>query len=156
MSTLQVTPASEWRKDVETVKLPSGKIAKFKRLNMLAMVRKGDNVPNFLASKVMENLQGQQRKKQAAAAQDTFSPQDAIEAVFWLATNVFVYPRLVDGEPQAEDEVCIDHISEADLAFAATFGTGDAAAIDAVAAFRNQAEANVESVPTSNELVTTT
>jgi hypothetical protein len=155
MSQLKVTPASAWRKELETVEMPSGNIAQLRRLNMLAMIRKGDNVPNFLATKVMENLQGQ-RKTKAAAAADTFSASDAIEAVFWLAKNVFAYPRLVEGEPQADDEVCIDHISEADLAFAATFGTGDAVAINAVAAFRDQAQSNVEPLPAGEELVSAT
>ena len=147
---MQVTPASEWRRDVETVQLPSGKVAKLRRINMLSMIRKGDNVPNFLAAKVTASLNGARRVK---AEKEQVSPKDAIESVFFLAMNAFVYPRVVEGEAHAEDEVSIDDLSEDDIAYAASYATGDAAAIEAVAAFRNPQEADVESLPAGEELV---
>jgi len=154
MSELQLTPASEWRKDVENVQLPSGKVARLKRTNMLSMIRKSENVPNFLAARVIESLSGNKKAKNAAPAQP-LSPKDAIDSVFFLAMAAFDYPRLVEGEPQSDDEVCIDHLSEDDIAYAASYATGDAAAIEAVAAFRHQAKANVESLPAGQELVPT-
>jgi hypothetical protein len=151
MSQLQVTPANQWRRDAEAVQLPSGKVATLRRINMLSMIRKGENVPNFLAAKVTASLNGVRKVK---AEKEQMSPKDAIDSVFFLAMQAFVYPRVVEGEAHADDEVSIDHLSEDDIAFAASYATGDAAAIEAVAAFRNPPQAHVEPLPASEELVT--
>jgi hypothetical protein len=154
MSDLQLTPASAWRRDVENVKLPSGNVARLRRSNMLSIIRNSENVPNFLAAKVTENLSGKRRAKNVPDA--PMSVKDAIDSVFFLAMAAFDYPQVVDRDPVTEDEVSIAHLSEDDIAFAASYATGDATAIEAVATFRNQAQANVESVPASEDLVATT
>jgi hypothetical protein len=152
MSNLILTPASEWRNKAELVKMPSGRVAKLRRANLLTMIRDGENVPNFLATKVTERLSG--RKPANAAAPDSLEmARSAVDSVFFIAKAVFVYPRLVDGEPQADDEVCIADVPESDLAFAASYATGDAAVIDAVATFRRQAQADVESVQPGESVV---
>lgn len=153
MSDLQITPASAWRKDVETVQLPSGNVARLRRSNMLSVIRNSENVPNFLAAKVIENLSGKRKAKNIPDA--PMSAKDAIDAVFFLAMAAFDYPKVVDHKPQSEDEVCIDDLSEDDIAFAAGYATGDATALEAVATFRHQAKANVESVPASEDLLPT-
>lgn len=152
MSDLKLTPASEWRTNAELVQMPSGRVAKLRRANLLTMIRDGENVPNFLAAKVTERLSG--RKPANAAAPDPMEmARSAVDSVFFIAKAVFVYPRLVDGEPIADDEVSISSISEEDLAFAATYATGDAAVINAAATFRREAKADVESVQSGESVV---
>lgn len=144
MSELKLTPASEWRSEAKLVQMPSGRVAKLRRISVMGMIREGESVPNFLAAAVNENLSG---KKAAKAAPDALeTARSAVDSIFFIAKAVFVYPRLVDGEPQADDEVSITQIEEADLAFAATYATGDAAVIKAAAMFRREAGADVEPV----------
>ena len=153
MEQLQITPASAWRRDVENVKLPSGNVARLRRSNMLSIIRNSENVPNFLAARVTENLSGKRKAKSAPA--EPMSVKDAIDSVFFLAMAAFDYPQVVDREPVTADEVNIAHLSEDDIAYAASYATGDATAIEAVATFRNQAQAHVEPVPASEDVVAT-
>src|SRR5688572_27456641 len=101
MEQLQITPASAWRRDVENVKLPSGNVARLRRSNMLSIIRNSENVPNFLAARVTENLSGKRKAKSAPA--EPMSVKDAIDSVFFLAMAAFDYPQVVDREPVTAD-----------------------------------------------------
>jgi hypothetical protein len=156
---LQKTEASQWRKKTELVQLPSGNTAELQHINLVAMIAKHDNVPNFLLAKVNEQLNGKPKLKLMAvpeAAADPLAAKNAIEALLWLARNAFVYPKLVDGEPANDDEVNIDDIALEDLTFASNYAVGDANMIIAADRFRDAANGNVEPVPASESVGDTT
>lgn len=142
---LKRTPASQWGQNTELVELPSGKVAEFKRLNILTMIRRGgDDIPNFLKVYIAQSLQGQTVDN---PMKDIKDPSEGVEAILFLAKRVFVYPKLVDGECSSDDEVCIDDVSTDDLSTAAGYGLGNAGVVQQLEDFRKDAEADVESLP---------
>ncbi len=155
MGKKQRTEASQWRKKTELVELPSGNTAELQRINLVTMIAKYDNVPNFLMAKVNEQINGKPKLKVMAApeaADDPLAAKNAIDALLWLARNAFVYPKLVDGEPANDDEVSIDDVSLEDLTFASNYAVGDANMINAADRFRDAANGNVESLPASGSV----
>ncbi len=155
MGKKQRTDASQWRKKTELVQMPSGNTAELQRVNLVAMIAKHDNVPNFLMAKVNEQLNVKPKPKLMVlpeAADDPLAAKNAIDALLWLARNAFVYPRLVDGEPVNDDEVNIDDISLEDLTFASNYAVGDANLIIAADRFRDAANGNVESLPAGDNV----
>jgi len=141
---MSVTPASEWGVASEIKALPSGKVARLKRLNVLAMLQNDkDDVPSFLKMRVARSLSGGNAKQKAVEGID--DPGDAAETIIWLAKKVFVYPKIVD-EPQAEDEISIDVVELEDMLFAAGYGLGDAGVVQQLETFRREASGDVEPV----------
>lgn len=148
---LTLTPASDWGVFSEIVELPSGKVAEFKRLNVLMMLeRGGDDIPNFLKAYVARSIRGEANSKNPMDAIE--DPTEAVKMITFLARQVFLFPKLVNGKPQADDEVTIDLVDAGDLSFAAAYGLGDPEVIKQLETFRNEAASNVEPVPTGNEL----
>ena len=147
---LQRTAAKEWRQNIELQELPSGNVAELKRLNLVAMIAKHDDVPNFLLRFVNEKLNGKPRAKVLKQVDPEISAKDGIGALLWMAKQCFVYPKLVDGEPQDDDEVCIDDISMEDLMFVMDYAIGDASLVKTVERFRDTQNSNVESLPAGN------
>lgn len=146
---LKRTPVSDWRQDGELVELPSGKVAELRRPNLLAMLRDGgDDVPNFLKAYVARKLTSKNGTgDDENPMQNIKDPMDAVDTLIFLAKSVFVYPRLVDGEPQADDEVRVSDMDVNDLSYASAYALGDPEAIQRLKRFRDEKEGDVEPVP---------
>lgn len=141
---LKLTPASSWGDNTELVELPSGKVAKLRRLNVLMMLeRGGDDVPNFLKVYMLRKIKGQKVSNNPMDGVE--DAREAVRMIAFLAKQVFAYPRLVDVV-QADDEVCIDAISEVDLSFAAAYALGDRSVVNQLESFRAEAQSDVEPV----------
>jgi hypothetical protein len=156
---LERTDASQWRKKTELVQMPSGNVAELQRLNLVAMIGKHDDVPNFLLMKVHEQLNGKAKLKvlkQDEPVDEALAAKDAINALLWMAKHVFVYPKLVDGDPQNEFEVNIADIALEDLAFVANYAVGDNNLVAAVERFRDAAEVDVELIRAGEGMVVET
>ena len=143
---LKRTPVGDWRQATELVELPSGKVAELRRPNLLAMLREGgDDVPNFLkvfVARKLNNAGGDENPMQ-----NIEDPMDAVNTLFFLAKSVFVYPVLVDGEPQGEDEVYVGDMALEDLSYASGYAIGEPEVREQLKRFRREAESDVEPVP---------
>lgn len=142
---LQVTPASQWTRPTELVELPSGKVARFRRVNFMTMIRRGEDAPNFLKAYVAKSLRGETDKK--GFSLDDMDTTEAVEFILFMAKAVFVEPRVVEGEPQNEGEISIDDVDPADINTAAAYGLGRMEDVAAMERFHHAASAHVEPVP---------
>jgi hypothetical protein len=140
---LKLTSIEEWGDNTEIVELPSGKVAKLRRLNVLAMLELGDDVPNFLKAYVGRSLRGEAGNPMTEAE----DPTEAVAMITFLARQTFVYPELVTGEPQTDTQINISVVSEMDLTFAAGYGLGDRGVVQQLERFRNSSASDVELVP---------
>lgn len=150
---LERTPASTWRQKTETVQLPSGNVAELRRLNLISMMKKKGDVPNFLIRKISEGFLGKPIPRVLTTDKTPEEDADAaIDALLWMAKECFVYPKLVDGEPQTDDEVCIDDIGLNDLMFVMDYAIGDISLVQTVERFRDAQNGNVEPIPASSDV----
>ncbi|MAU11106.1 MAG: hypothetical protein CL607_14900 [Anaerolineaceae bacterium] len=142
---LQVTPASQWARPTELVELPTGRVARFKRVNFMTMVRRGEDVPNFLKAYVAKSLRGETNKE--GFSLDDLDPVEAVEFVIFMTKAVFDEPKVVEGDPQHPGEVSIEDIDPDEMGIAAAYGIGRGEDVQAMETFRQAARANVEPVP---------
>lgn len=150
---LKRTPAQAWRTKPQLVELPSGNVAELRRLNLIAMMKKQADVPNFLLVKVQEGISGKRKTKLLSEEAPEVDAKDALESLLWIARECFVYPKLVDGEAQGDDEACIDDIGLNDLMFVMDYAIGDIRTVQTVERFRPDENGNVEPVPASANVV---
>jgi hypothetical protein len=112
-----------------------------------------DDAPNFLKSQVAASLVQKGAQKTAQEPQfELKDPDEAVDMIHFFAKKAFVTPVLVDGQPQADNEVYIGHISEEDLVVAMSYALGDSATITALKDFREQAKADVERLPAGTDM----
>lgn len=128
--TPELTPVSEWKKDVSegaAVELPSGKVAKLRRRSIFALVRSGQ-IPNELKAIVQSIISSPAGAKAVAG--------ENLEAMFAIidivATACFVYPKLADGgtRPLTADEIDISDVDFDDKLFVYLWSAGEVSSLE--------------------------
>ena len=103
---LTVTSGAQWRQARvfgELVPLPSGNVARLRKLSLLGFMRKG-KIPDPLSAVINEMVAGKRRE---AADLDTFS--DFADLLDLICREAFVEPKIVD-DPQEDGEISIEDI----------------------------------------------
>jgi len=128
---LVLTPANEWRAKTWLVQLPSGRVCRVRTVSLVQAIARGD-VPNALIPMVTEMMDG----KRSMAELDPEELAGLMDVMVWLAKRVTLYPQIVDDDPQADDEVSIDAVSDADLMALGQFAINGG--LDVFAGFREE------------------
>lgn len=116
---LRVTPPDGWRKPVEPVTLPSGKVAAVKAIDLAAFILSGNagTVPDMLLRQISDELSG----KPVHDTMTAITPDDLPGFGAFINTVVLacvVEPRVVVGEAEyAAGQISIDDIDMADRMF---------------------------------------
>lgn len=149
---LPVTPAAEFRRVREqgekiTLK-PTGRIVRMRTVKPAYLLRLG-KIPDPLAELVIRILHGQITDAQYRAFFDLSERKEhaleLTESLRVVCTAALVSPRVVD-EPQADDEIYIDDLEDAEQRYIFDLALLEATALSR---FRLQQESHVEPVPQS-------
>lgn len=145
---MEITKGSAWR-TTEDVELPSGRVARLRKPDVLALIMESGEIPDVLSGQLLAGLQGSAAPKQIEITAE--SVRDLMEVVNAVTRAAFVLPRIVD-KPEAEmtdDEIGIEHVAFNDRVFVLKWAMGGS--IMAAQRFPD-APARVGAVPASERL----
>lgn len=115
---MTVTQGAQWRKEMQEgveMALPSGFKARIRGVNLSTFIEIG-NIPDLLTPLVVEMVNGKV-DPQNMTIEDYRKYVDIYDA---FCETCFVSPRVVD-DPQAEDEIGLEHICDEDKMFVFAF-----------------------------------
>lgn len=124
----EITKGSAWRA-TEDVELPSGKVARLQKPDVLALIMSSGEIPDVLSGQLLAGLQGGAAPKEPAEiTADSLS--DLLEVVNTVTKAAFVLPRIVDkpADQMDEDEIGIEHVAFNDRVFVLKWAMGDSIA----------------------------
>lgn len=134
MTPSNITPASAWLSAVEEVRLPSGKVAGLRSIDVMHLLSADGKITQVLRAVVGD-------PKAKARKTELPTPEEALEMA-QLADRVvraaWAQPPLAEpGDPRvaAGEAITLSHISFNDKMAVLTWGLGGQAAIDAANAF---------------------
>lgn len=133
------TSGSTWRRpyvEGEVVQLPSGNYARLRPVALDMLVAKGE-IPDFLTNVAAMTLWVETDMEKASENGELL--KQFTELVNLIVPAVFMDPKIVD-DPQADDEISIEHVSFTDKAAAFQLAIQGA---EAMRRFREQQEADV-------------
>lgn len=134
-----VTSGKEWRKPREQgveITLPSGNVARIRPLSPYAFLRYG-NIPDTLSAVVSDMVNGRGVNTETEETMHKF-----LEILDLICIHTMVSPRIV-ANPQADDEIAIEDLDEADkMHIYRQFGR----TASQLESFRPEPESDVESV----------
>lgn len=103
---LKVTSGAEWRAG-ELVELPSGKVARLRKPDVLALISENGEVPDGLS----QFMFGDSKDADMAEALPAMAP-----LLNRVTRAAFIEPRIVD-EPSKDDEISLEDVAMADKLF---------------------------------------
>ena len=123
----EITKGSEWR-TTEDVELPSGKVARLQKPDVLALIMSSGDIPDVLSNQLLAGLQGGAPKEQIELTAESVS--GLLEVVNTVTRAAFVLPRIVNkpAEEMGEDEIGIEHVAFNDRVFVLKWAMGGSVA----------------------------
>jgi hypothetical protein len=124
---LQPTSAKMWRESaIKTVTLPSGNVARLRRLSMLNLVNGGQGAPDLLSGIVAQAMEG---RKVQLSGQDMPALTQMLNL---FCREAFVEPKVApDGQSPTDDMISVEDIDDKDKMWLVDWlmgGDGSAAA----------------------------
>jgi hypothetical protein len=98
-----VTPISEWEPQAEDVPLPSGKVAKLKRPDLVDMIAGEGEIPDLLSNLVMNLTVNGKAKEITLDTMTNEQLKELMKSLNVIAIACFVEPRLWEGDEQRAD-----------------------------------------------------
>lgn len=144
---MQVTSAGEWKRG-ELVRLPSGKIARLKKPDILSMVMEDGKIPDALTPLIF-GKESQTAIKQGRNPEIELTPEVIVSltpVLNKLAKGCFVEPRVVDKP--GDDEIAPLDVEFNDKLFLFQWVFGEQG--QAASRFPAQQVANAETLPDSH------
>lgn len=119
----EITKGSAWR-TTEDVELPSGKVARLQKPDVLALIMSSGEIPDVLSNQLLAGLQGAAPKEQVELTAENVG--GLLEVVNTVTRAAFVLPRIVNkpAETMGEDEIGIEHVAFNDRVFVLKWAMG--------------------------------
>lgn len=143
-----VTPISEWEPQAEEVTLPSGKVVKLKRPDLVSMISGEGDVPDVLSNMILSMVNGSGGSKEIDINPETL-PQ-IMSSLNVIAKACFVEPLLWDNPQRDETHIPVSWVTFGDKGFVMAWALGGQ--YEPVKTFPPAANGNMATVPTSNKL----
>lgn len=114
-----VTSGKEWRKKAregELIDLPSGNTARVRNVPISLFFTQAPSMNNSLMSVVGEFINRKESDDQKKAIENLIEAKakEFFEFVDVVCKLAFVSPRIVEGEPQGDDEIGVSDLDDAD------------------------------------------
>lgn len=120
---MTVTPINEWQPAVEELTLPSKKVIKARRPDLVAMIAEGEgDTPDLLSNMVMQMISNPGSRSEVAITPETL-PQ-IMSSLNVIAIAAFVEPRLWDKDEADDEHIPVGWVSFADKAFVMAWALG--------------------------------
>lgn len=151
MNGSSITPASAWLSAVEEVRLPSGKVAGLRAIDVMHLLSADGKITQVLRA-VVGDPKAKARKNEPPTPEETLELAQLADRVVRAA---WAQPPLAEpGDPRvaAGEAITLAHIAFNDKMAVLTWGLGGQAAIDAANAFLVAQDERVESALVSENV----
>jgi len=146
-STLEITPASQWKRHSERVRLPSGLVAELQRPSTVDTILTDGNLPDGLAQVMLDAFVTGGNTQWKVSAQDLPAVADLVNT---LCRAAFVNPRIApEGTAPNYDagEIALDDVLDIDRLFILSWATNAGGQAPAASRFPAQQVAGVPPRP---------
>jgi len=146
------TPASQWQRQAEELELPSGRVVKARKPDLMDILMSEHNgdVPDFLTAQVLAQFKGKKPKKEETDTVDMGLENLTKMGVFIdrVTREAFIEPRISEnGHPDYENgEISIHDVSRPDKMFVYNWAM-PASETAKAKSFRKEPQPDVEAVP---------
>ena len=144
---LEITPASQWKRRSERVRLPSGVVAELQRPSTVDTILTDGNLPDGLAQVMLDAFVTQGNAQWKVSAKDLPAVADLVNT---LCRAAFVNPRIApEGAAPDYDagEIALDDVQDIDRMFILSWATHAGGQAPAVSRFPEQQMAGVPPRP---------
>lgn len=151
-TTLQVTPASQWKRRTEIKQLPSGVVAELQRPSTVDTILTNGNLPEGLAQVMLDAFVTQGNAEWKVKPEDLPAIADLVNT---LCRATFVNPRIAPegSEPNYDaGEIALNDVQDIDRMFILSWATNAGGQAPAATRFPAQQMAGVSPRPNGKAL----
>lgn len=138
----QITPFAEWADDSQEVTLPSGRVVKLRRPDIIELIGENGEAPDVLGNLVLSSISG---KGAGVEIDDLDKLRQVMQSVNTVCKAAFVYPKLWDNDAVEDPYIPIGRVAFNDRSFVFAWVLG--VKYQAVESFRPQPAGDVGTVP---------
>lgn len=138
----QITPFAEWADDSEDVQLPSGKVVKLRRPDIIELIGEDGEAPDVLGTLVLSSISG---KGAGVEIDDLDKLRQVMQSVNTVCKAAFVYPKLWDDDVVEEPYIPVGRVPFNDRSFVFAWVLG--VKYQAAQSFRPQPAGDMGTVP---------
>jgi hypothetical protein len=149
---LQVTPATQWKRQTEIVLLPSGVTAELQRPSTIDTILTDGNLPDGLAQVMIAGLITGEEAEMTIKGSDLPAIADLVKT---LCRAAFVSPKIVDEstEPNYDkNEIALADVKDVDRMFILAWVTNAGGKAKAAGKFRDKQARNVSALPNGKDV----
>lgn len=148
---MTVTSFAEWADDSQEVTLPSGKVVKLRRPDIIELIGEDGEAPDVLGNLVLSSISG---KGSGVEINDLDKLRQVMQSVNTVCKAAFVYPKLWDNDAVEDPYIPIGRVPFNDRSFVFAWVLG--VKYQAAQSFRPQPAGNVGTVPAVQNVRTKT
>lgn len=146
-----VTPLNEWVPQPEEVTLPSGKIAKLKRPDLVDLIAGDGEIPDLLSNLVISMTSGAGKTTELSMDKlDRQQLKELLKSLNVIAIACFVEPKLCEGDTPLGDAIPVAWVKFEDKAHVMAWALGGR--YEAAKSFPAQQNGHVAAIPPSKRI----